>query len=319
VREIVTVADPNAVIQEALPSPSTNSAGLAGIVEQIARLEGRNLRAVWVEISAPFPIAGPVFYRDDFGEFRIGPPVHPHAGNDIFAGRGTPTVAPVDGTIFYENGGLGGLGWNLYTADNTRIFCTHLDAVPANVPNGSAVKRGQVIGFVGDSGNAAGGATHCHFEIHPGDGPAVNPKPYLDQWLAQAQANALARLQALGGTVTAAQVKISRRVSSLDRFVLDLVTAPGTAAQGGVALLAGLAPTAGALELAGSTAALAQVDWNLPQGTDTAADASVVRHFDATRAVAAGFTPPSLAPVLGLPSSATLRSGSHDIAPSSGQ
>lgn len=313
VRDVAESVDPALYRIDTIRTPSSSSATLAAVVEQIAILLGRRPLDVWLEIVTPFPVAGPVYYSDDFGDFRIGPPVHPHAGNDIFAGMGTPTVAPVDGRVEYENGGLGGLSWNLFTAEGTRVFCAHLSAIPSNVKSGDVVARGTVIGFVGDSGNAAGGAPHCHFEIRPRNGAPVNPKPFLDQWLAEARARANALFVSLGG-VLSGPLLTGRRVSSLDRMVIDLAAVPGSSRAVGDSFL-GRAARTGGLDLAGSTAALTQVDWNLPSGAFNPDEAAVVRSYDAAKAVMAGLTPPSLGPALGLPSAAMLRRSSFDISP----
>ena len=57
---------------------------------------------------------------------------------------------------------------------------------------GTSVAQGQIVGFVGDSGNARGGPAHCHFEIHPRGGAAIDPKPILDRWTKEATAYAFA-------------------------------------------------------------------------------------------------------------------------------
>ena len=194
------------------------------------------------------------------------------------------------------------------------MYCAHLQAIPNNVQSGQVVKRGTVIGFVGDSGNAAGGAPHCHFEIRPNDGAPVNPKPFLDQWLAEAQARANALFVALGGKLSA---NVSgRRVSTLDSLVVGLTTAPGSVGPGQDVLLPNVAPTSGGIDLAGTTAALTQVDWNLPAGAGDQSAVTVARSVDVARAVTAGFTPASLAPALGLPTAAMLRQSNRDAGPS---
>jgi murein DD-endopeptidase MepM/ murein hydrolase activator NlpD len=137
-----------------------------------------------------FPVGGYASFRDDFGDFRAGPPVHPHEGNDIFAAFDTPVRAPFDGVVRFGSDPLGGQAAYLTQADGTYFYVCHLNSYAPDVASGSAVTQGRVIGLVGDTGDARGGAPHAHFEIHPRGGPAVNPKPILDAWLAEALAAA---------------------------------------------------------------------------------------------------------------------------------
>jgi murein DD-endopeptidase MepM/ murein hydrolase activator NlpD len=98
----------------------------------------------------------------------------------MFAATATPTVAPVAGQVDHYDSGLGGLSWRIYGDDGNYYYGTHLSAY-ANVGAGH-VEAGTVIGYVGQTGNAATTPPHLHFEIHPGRGPgappgAVNPTP----------------------------------------------------------------------------------------------------------------------------------------------
>ncbi len=98
-----------------------------------------------------------------------------HEGNDMFAPRGTPFIAPVSGTVERKVGKIGGNQVKLMGDNGIGYYGTHL----GRFGKGGRVAAGDVIGYVGDSGNARGTATHLHFEIHPGGGAAVNPYPTL--------------------------------------------------------------------------------------------------------------------------------------------
>jgi hypothetical protein len=115
-----------------------------------------------------------------------------HQGTDIWAPQGTPIRAPDAGRLRYENAGLGGLAAYVTVADGTYYYLAHMAATAPGLASGATVVQGQIVGFVGDSGNARGGPAHCHFEIHPRGGAAVDPKPILDRWTEDATAYAIA-------------------------------------------------------------------------------------------------------------------------------
>jgi len=117
------------------------------------------------------PVRGGGFIND-YGFARVG---HLHEGNDIFAVRGTPILAPVKGRVEHRAGGNGGNAANLYATDGTRYYFAHMDRPGAK----GNVDAGRVIGYVGNTGNAITTPPHLHFEIHPGGGAAVNPFPTL--------------------------------------------------------------------------------------------------------------------------------------------
>lgn len=98
-----------------------------------------------------------------------------HEGNDLFSARGTPVVAPVSGTANLIVGSIGGNQFALDGADGVRYLGSHMDSF-----NGSSrkVAAGEVLGYVGTTGNAAGTSPHLHFAMYL-DGRAVNPYPSL--------------------------------------------------------------------------------------------------------------------------------------------
>jgi murein DD-endopeptidase MepM/ murein hydrolase activator NlpD len=94
----------------------------------------------------------------------------------MMAARGTPNYAVVSGRIDFRSGGLGGIAVYLYGDDGHTYYYAHLDST---VGSPGRVPAGAVIGLTGSSGNADGGATHTHFQFHPGGGAAANPYPAL--------------------------------------------------------------------------------------------------------------------------------------------
>lgn len=148
----------------------------------IARANGiadPDLIVVGTPLSVPLagfvcPVPGAGFFND-FGFARsVG---RFHEGNDLFAPHGTEVLASVGGHLEQHEGPIGGLQFRLRADDGTTYIGTHLAGFAAS----GRVAAGQVIGYVGDTGNAAGSRPHLHFEIIPeGSGP-INPYPLLEQ------------------------------------------------------------------------------------------------------------------------------------------
>ena len=97
-----------------------------------------------------------------------------HQGVDMMAATGTPNVAVVSGDVTFKEGGTSGLGAYLHGDDGNLYYYFHLSAYEGGARH---VSQGEVIGYVGNTGDARYTAPHTHFEIHPGGGAAVNPYP----------------------------------------------------------------------------------------------------------------------------------------------
>jgi hypothetical protein len=137
-----------------------------------------------------FPVYGPSSFSDDFGAPRAD--TMWHHGNDVFAPRGAPILAVADGTLFL-------VGWNtvggnrfwLRDMQGNEFYYAHLSAYSPLARDGAHVHAGDVIGFVGNTGDAEGTPTHLHFEVHPVDilwkgyDGVVDPYPYLLAWRKQ--------------------------------------------------------------------------------------------------------------------------------------
>lgn len=111
-------------------------------------------------------------FGDKRGKTRL------HQGIDIKAPRGTPVVAVTDGFIErIKKGGSGGKQIYLRDGKGRLFYYAHLNSW--SVEEHEAVKAGDVLGTVGDTGNAKGGTPHLHFEIMLGkEKKAVDPLKY---------------------------------------------------------------------------------------------------------------------------------------------
>ncbi|MEZ5230764.1 MAG: M23 family metallopeptidase [Acidimicrobiales bacterium] len=119
-------------------------------------------------------VAGEVGFTNDWGFPRSGG--RTHKGTDIFARAGTPLVAVEDGVIDRVSNtdvGLGGLTVWLNGDSGTRYYYAHNSLNAA--ATGERVAGGQVIAYVGNTGNAAFTPPHVHFELHPAGQEDVNP------------------------------------------------------------------------------------------------------------------------------------------------
>lgn len=116
------------------------------------------------------PVDGPHNFIDSWGFPRSGG--RRHKGVDIIADIGVPIVAPVSGTVEFRSNSVGGRSFHLNGENGNYFYGTHLSAY-GDVEG--EIRAGQIIGYVGDDGNAAG-IPHLHFEIHPGGrGNQINP------------------------------------------------------------------------------------------------------------------------------------------------
>ena len=131
-----------------------------------------------VSRSLDFPVSGTKSNIGGFwGDSRDGGE-RKHKGIDIFAKKGTPVVAVSDGRIVKEaHTPIGGKTiWLKPTNRSWTAYYAHLDK--QLVKPGQRVRKGQVIGTVGNTGNARKTPSHLHFGIRPGKG-WVNPLPYV--------------------------------------------------------------------------------------------------------------------------------------------
>jgi murein DD-endopeptidase MepM/ murein hydrolase activator NlpD len=125
-----------------------------------------------------FPVADPHTFSSTFGAPRSGG--RSHEGNDIFAPMGTPLLASERGVIDnMGTGTLGGIKLWLVGESGTQYYYAHLIGFAEGITDGTVVEAGDIVGYVGNTGNAISTPPHLHYEIHPGGGAAIDPYPLL--------------------------------------------------------------------------------------------------------------------------------------------
>jgi hypothetical protein len=148
-----------------------------------------------------FPVVGENHYSDTFGAVRSGG--RSHHGVDIMAEKMTPVVAVADGTVgwIHDEVGVGGdcCSMQFNHDDGWESWYIHLNndtpgtddglgfGFAPGIEAGAHVVAGQLIGWVGDSGNAEWTGSHLHFELHDPSGVVVNPTPHVDAAILLAQ------------------------------------------------------------------------------------------------------------------------------------
>jgi hypothetical protein len=187
-----------------------------------------------------FPVAGDVTYIDDFGQARAG---GPHQGNDLMGVKKTPVVAVESGKVtFWTTSASAGCMLYLYGDSGTMYEYIHLNndltmkndnrgtCVPGvsyakGLKSGAHVQAGQMVGYLGDSGDANGIASHLHFELHPNGGDAVSPYTYLQsaqRLLFFAKVGTPFTLALTGKVVTATDTALTVQVSLLQGFPMNV-------------------------------------------------------------------------------------------------
>ena len=139
-----------------------------------------------------FPVVGENHYSDTFGAPRSGG--RSHHGVDIMAEKMTPVIAVADGTVGWMHNTIGGncCAMALRHDDGWESWYIHMNNDTPGTDDGQGygfveglepgvhVTAGQLIGWLGDSGNAEYAGSHLHFELHDPDGTVVNPTPHVD-------------------------------------------------------------------------------------------------------------------------------------------
>ena len=168
------------------PAPQTPTTTTIPPVPKI--LGGTGSSPTTTTTSGVFPVQGPYSFGGPDARFGAGRTGHLHQGQDILAAQGTPVVAPVPGTVLFNDYQAAGAGRYvvLHADDGRDMMFAHCEAGSATVTPGEHLAAGQRICLVGMTGDATG--PHLHFELWP-DGwrqvkgtKPIDPLPQLRVW-----------------------------------------------------------------------------------------------------------------------------------------
>ena len=228
-----------------------------------------------------FPVAGPAAWVDDWHAPRFtGTTFRYHLGLDIIAGYGTPIRSPADGIAHISNDALGGLAVKVFVPDGTFFYMCHMSATAQGLVDGQPVKAGDLVGYVGQSGDATG--PHLHFGIYQGGTTAIPPKPIVDQWVADQSAKLPGIIAGITGQ-TPRPLLATAIVSQLTQADTRAAETPGGTSRTELLFATSTNPSGGALQVAQATAAQAagSVDWvqraNMTEAYDRAWDQAMQR------------------------------------------
>jgi murein DD-endopeptidase MepM/ murein hydrolase activator NlpD len=233
------------------PFRVTSPNNTQALVDILTPLEARGvtLQDALLRVVGPFPVAGLASWTDDWHACRDGC-TRFHEGLDIFAEHGTPVVATADGVVTQKLvGELSGTSIEIQDANAVQYFYAHLSAWAEPIEVGDQVHVGQVIGYVGNTGNAISTPPHLHLEIQPGGIP-VPPKPFVDRWVEIAELQARQLVAELTGEPLTPGVEAQTNFRLTRLF--DLAGSGEIIEVGAQRLLAlaGIQPSVSSLELA---------------------------------------------------------------------
>ena len=302
-------------------APTTGAGGfppdLARLRDSVVRTPANNTRALLDSLQplrdmgvpedeilrvgmGRFIVAGYASYSHDWWFPRFGPGWRLHKGTDVFAEYGTGVRAPVDGRVRITNGGLGGISVYVVEPSGTYWYLTHLSGIAPGLVEGASVTTGQIVGFIGTSGNARGTPPHVHVEIHPGGGEAVDPKLVLDTFIADAAGQVpqiVTAYQASRAATTATGSPVAVALPPLSTLAAPILPTPaGGPSRAALLYVSAMSPAGGALQLAGAEAARAAagIDWAAQLRSTLVRDELDALAGQRARAVLEPLTPPAL-------------------------
>jgi hypothetical protein len=255
-----------------------------------------------------FPVAGPTTWADDWLNPRwTGTTFRYHLGLDLIAPYGTPLRSPDDGIARIASDPLGGLAVKVFIPDGSFYYLAHMSATAEGLVDGQQVHIGDLLGYVGQSGDATG--PHCHFGIYAGGTTPIAPKPLIDAWVAEAAGRVNEVPQAAAAVAPVARPLLGpslvRELTAADLASGDLLYATSAS------------PSGGALQLAQAAArqAAGVIDWAGRAREQEARSRAWAQSTERAWAILGPLTPPAMRPKAVAPAAPAQPAGSSQPPP----